>query len=85
VKIGENCMFAGQVGIVGHIKVGNRVTVASKSGLHNNVPDGISVLGFPSMEASKYKRSFIVFRHLPELSNNVDTLIKKVADLEQKS
>jgi UDP-3-O-[3-hydroxymyristoyl] glucosamine N-acyltransferase len=85
VKIGESCVFAGQVGIVGHIKVGNRVTVASKSGLQNNVPDGVAMLGFPSMEASKYKRSFVIFRNLPDLSNNVNALIKKVAELELRT
>jgi UDP-3-O-[3-hydroxymyristoyl] glucosamine N-acyltransferase len=83
VKVGENCVFAGQVGIVGHINVGNKVIIASKTGIHNNIADGKSMLGFPSMEASKYKRSFIVFRNLPELRNNVDELIKKVAVLEK--
>jgi UDP-3-O-[3-hydroxymyristoyl] glucosamine N-acyltransferase len=82
VKVGENCVFAGQVGIIGHIKVGNKVTVASKSGLQNNVADGVTMMGFPSMEASKYKRSFVVFRHLPELNNIVNTLMKKIAELE---
>jgi UDP-3-O-[3-hydroxymyristoyl] glucosamine N-acyltransferase len=83
VKIGENCVFAGQVGVVGHINVGNKVIVASKTGIHNNIADGKSMLGFPSMEASKYKRSFIIFRNLPDLRNDVDELIKKVAVLEK--
>jgi UDP-3-O-[3-hydroxymyristoyl] glucosamine N-acyltransferase len=83
VKVGENCVFAGQVGIVGHINVGDRVTVASKSGLQNNIADGKTMLGFPSMEASKYKRSFAIFRNLPDLRNSVDELAKKVAALEK--
>jgi UDP-3-O-[3-hydroxymyristoyl] glucosamine N-acyltransferase len=81
-KVGESCVFAGQAGVVGHIKIGNKVVVASKTGVSNNVSDGKSMLGFPSMEASKYKRSFIVFRNLPELKNEVDDLKKKVAGLE---
>jgi UDP-3-O-[3-hydroxymyristoyl] glucosamine N-acyltransferase len=83
-KVGESCVLAGQTGIVGHIKVGNNVTLASKTGVSKNVPDGKSMLGFPSMEASKYKRSFVVFRNLPELRNEVDELIKKVAVLEKE-
>jgi UDP-3-O-[3-hydroxymyristoyl] glucosamine N-acyltransferase len=82
-KVGENCVFAGQAGVVGHIKIGNNVIVASKTGVSNNVADGKSMLGFPSMEASKYKRSFIVFRNLPELRTTVDELVKKVAFLEK--
>jgi UDP-3-O-[3-hydroxymyristoyl] glucosamine N-acyltransferase len=83
VKIGESCMFAGQAGIIGHLKIGNRVTIASKSGAQNNIADGKTMLGFPSMEAPKYKRSFAVFRNLPALSSNVDELMKKVAALEK--
>jgi hypothetical protein len=41
------------------------------------------MLGFPAMEASKYKRSFAVFRNLPELWNNVNVLIKKMDALEK--
>ncbi|MDR0384775.1 MAG: UDP-3-O-(3-hydroxymyristoyl)glucosamine N-acyltransferase [Prevotellaceae bacterium] len=83
VKIGDGCIFAGQAGVVGHIKIGDNVTVASKTGISNNVTDGKSMLGFPSMEASKYKRSFIVFRNLPDLKSEVDKLIKKVTVLEK--
>jgi UDP-3-O-[3-hydroxymyristoyl] glucosamine N-acyltransferase len=83
VQIGENCIFAGQSGIVGHIKIGNRVVLGAKTGVQNNVPDGKSMLGFPSMEASKYKRSFVIFRNLPELKNSLDALVKKVSLLEK--
>jgi UDP-3-O-[3-hydroxymyristoyl] glucosamine N-acyltransferase len=83
VKVGESCVFAGQAGIVGHLNVGDRVTIASKSGVSNNVPSDRAMLGFPAMEASKYKRSFVVFRNLPDLKNAVDALIKKVAALDK--
>ncbi|MDR1169577.1 MAG: UDP-3-O-(3-hydroxymyristoyl)glucosamine N-acyltransferase [Prevotellaceae bacterium] len=81
-KVGENCVFAGQSGVVGHIKIGNNVTIASKTGVSNNVADGKTMLGFPSMEASKYKRSFVIFRNLPELKAEVEKLVKKVIALE---
>ncbi|MDR1130565.1 MAG: UDP-3-O-(3-hydroxymyristoyl)glucosamine N-acyltransferase [Prevotellaceae bacterium] len=81
-KVGESCIFAGQVGVIGHLKIGNRVTIASKSGVSKNIPDGMAMLGFPGMEASKYKRSFAVFRNLPALRDDVDSLVKKVAVLE---
>lgn len=83
-KVGENCVFAGQVGVIGHLQVGNRVTIASKSGISNNVPDGMAILGFPGMEAGKYKRSFAVFRNLPQMSKDVHELMKKAAAEEEK-
>lgn len=33
-------MIGGQVGIAGHINIGDRVQIGSKSGISNNVPDG---------------------------------------------
>ena len=82
-KIGENCIFAGQVGVIGHLTIGNKVTLASKTGVSNNVADGKTMLGFPAMEAPKYKRSFIIFRHLPELRNDVDELQRIVAEIRE--
>ncbi|MDR1897433.1 MAG: UDP-3-O-(3-hydroxymyristoyl)glucosamine N-acyltransferase [Prevotellaceae bacterium] len=84
-KVGENCVFAGQAGVIGHLNVGNRVTLASKSGVSKDVPDDKAMLGFPAMEASKYKRSFAIFRNLPELRNDVYDLMKKVAEIEKKN
>lgn len=81
-KLGESCVLAGQAGVIGHLTVGDRVTIASKSGLSNNVSEGKAMLGFPAMEASKYKRSFAVYRNLPELSNEVYRLKKIVEQME---
>lgn len=82
-KIGENCIFAGQAGAIGHITVGNNVVVATKTGLSNNTADGKQMLGYPPMEANKYKRSFAVFRNLPELRNDVEALKKAMAKKEE--
>jgi len=81
-KIGEGCVLAGQAGVIGHLVVGNNVTIASKSGVSNNIPDNTAMLGFPAMEASKYKRSFAVFRNLPALRNDVEDLKKKLKEKE---
>lgn len=83
-KIGESCVFAGQAGAVGHISLGDRVTIASKSAVSNSVPDGKTMLGFPAMEASLYKRSYAVFRNLPELRNDVEKLKKITAKLNNE-
>ncbi|MDR2563556.1 MAG: UDP-3-O-(3-hydroxymyristoyl)glucosamine N-acyltransferase [Prevotellaceae bacterium] len=82
-KIGQRCRIAGQVGIIGHLEIGNEVNVGAKTGITNNVDDGKSMLGFPAMEASKYRRSFAVFRNLPELRNEVEALKKIVAKREE--
>ncbi|MDR1056612.1 MAG: UDP-3-O-(3-hydroxymyristoyl)glucosamine N-acyltransferase [Prevotellaceae bacterium] len=76
-KIGAGCMFGGQVGIVGHLTIGDKVILGAKTGVTKNVAAGKSMLGIPAMEVEKFRRSFVIFRNLPELNRNVMDLMKK--------
>ncbi len=69
--------MAGQVGIAGHLKIGNQVTIASKSGVMHNIPDGETWLGFPAQPDKQAKRIIIAGQRMPEL-------IRRVAELERK-
>lgn len=76
--IGHHCIIGGQVGIVGHINIGNNVTIAAKSGVINNVPDGQVVLGAPAIEAGKGRRAYGMIQHLPEMRQNIRTLLGRI-------
>jgi UDP-3-O-[3-hydroxymyristoyl] glucosamine N-acyltransferase len=80
-KIGKNCMIGGQVGIVGHLKIGDGVMIAAQSGIGSDLKDGSIVQGSPAFEVSKYKRSYVSFRRLPELANEVDRISKELEKL----
>lgn len=81
-KVGENCVFAGQVGIVGHIEIANKTTLASKSGISNNIKEeGKVLLGYPALPIGDFKRSFAVYRKLPELYRQIKELEEKVINL----
>lgn len=82
-SIGENCIVGGQVGVAGHLKIGDKVTIAAKSGISNNVKDGSVQMGEYSFEAAKYRRSYAVFRNLPDLFREVNQL-KKAIDKQNK-
>lgn len=77
-KLGANCMLGGQVGVAGHITIGNRVRMASKTGISNDVGDDQIYMGSPGLPVSKFHRSNAVFRNLPELSTDVQTLKKQM-------
>ena len=83
-KVGSGCMFAGQVGIAGHVNIGNNVVIGAQAGITNNIKDGKNMLGSPAMEVDKFRRSFVVFRNLPQLSKNVDELVKRNKEEEEK-
>jgi UDP-3-O-[3-hydroxymyristoyl] glucosamine N-acyltransferase len=77
-KIGRDCMIGGQVGIIGHLVIGDRVKIAAQSGVGNNVPDDQIIQGSPAFGIGEYKRSYVVFRSLPDLSNKVKDIEKQL-------
>ena len=72
--IGAHCLIGGQVGIVGHLHIGNRVKVAAQSGVGANLPDDAVVQGSPAFAIGDYKRSYVLFRNLPGIKQQVDRL-----------
>ena len=83
-KIGKDCMIGGQVGIVGHITIANKVKIAAQSGIGASIiKEGETVQGSPSLAIGDYKRSYVIFRGLPDLKDRIDELEKKLNDLKE--
>ncbi len=80
-KIGKNCMIGGQVGIVGHITIADEVKIAAQSGIGHPITEkGQIVQGSPAFPIGDYKRSYIVYRGLPDLKRKVDEIEKKLSN-----
>jgi UDP-3-O-[3-hydroxymyristoyl] glucosamine N-acyltransferase len=77
-KIGKNCMIGGQVGIIGHLSIGDNVKIAAQSGVGNNVKDNEIIQGSPAFGIGEYKRSYVYFRKLGQLANDINQLKKQV-------
>jgi UDP-3-O-[3-hydroxymyristoyl] glucosamine N-acyltransferase len=75
-EIGKGVTMGGQVGLADHLKIGDNVKIGAKSGLHNDVPDGGVVFGYPAHDAGESMRIAAALRRLPEL-------VRKVRDLEK--
>lgn len=83
-KVGNWCMVGGQTGFNGHIQVGNRVKIGGCSGIHNNVEDGAAMMGYPAFEHSKFIRSSIVYKKLPEMYSEMGALKKEIESLKEQ-
>ena len=80
-KIGKNCMIGGQVGIVGHITIADEVKIAAQSGIAHAITErGQIVQGSPAFPIGDFKRSYIVYRGLPDLKKKVDKLEKELSN-----
>jgi UDP-3-O-[3-hydroxymyristoyl] glucosamine N-acyltransferase len=53
--------------------------IGAQTGISNNVEEGKKMFGSPAMEITKFHRSYVVFRNLPELRNDVETLKRNIA------
>jgi UDP-3-O-[3-hydroxymyristoyl] glucosamine N-acyltransferase len=83
-KIGERCMFGGQAGAIGHLHIGNDVMLAARTAVSSDIKDGESHMGFPSMPASIYRRSHVIFKSLPDLQKRVYELERELKELRGK-
>ena len=57
-QIGNSVLAGGQVGISGHIKVGDNVKIAAKSAVYQDVNDNESVMGSPAINKYKFMKQF---------------------------
>jgi len=83
-KIGKNCMIGGQVGIIGHLTIADGVKIAAQSGVGQSIlTENEIVQGSPAFGIGDYKRSYVMFRKLPELQTRLAELEKEIKQLKQ--
>lgn len=84
-KIGKNCMIGGQVGIVGHIEIADEVKIAAQSGIgHSIKEEGAIFQGSPAIQIGDYKRSYVLFRKLPDIHQELQSLRKQIEELKSE-
>jgi UDP-3-O-[3-hydroxymyristoyl] glucosamine N-acyltransferase len=72
-------VLGGQVGLAGHLKIGNHVSVAAQSGVMHHIGDGEKWFGYPAQPDRQTKRQIIALHQLPELLRRVNELEKKLS------
>lgn len=76
-KIGKKCMIGGQVGIVGHITIGDNVRIQAQSGIGRSVKDNEVLQGSPALNYGDFNKSYVHFKNLPKIVNQINELDKK--------
>jgi len=77
-KVGKNCMIGGQAGIIGHLKIADGVKIAGQSGVGNDIHvENEVVQGSPAFPIGDYRRSYVLFRSLPKIQQQLNLLLKK--------
>ncbi|MDR1267699.1 MAG: UDP-3-O-(3-hydroxymyristoyl)glucosamine N-acyltransferase [Holosporales bacterium] len=63
-SLGDNVLLAGKVGVAGHVHIGSGVIAAAKTGVTNDVPEGLTIAGFPATEVAHWRRQVVMLRKL---------------------
>ena len=74
VTIGNRVILAGQVGVANQAKIGDGAIATAKSGVHQDVPPGGIVSGYPAMPHRVYLKAAALIKRLPELAQTVKDL-----------
>ena len=80
-RVGDRVMLAGQVGVAGHLTIGDDVMAIGQTGIGRSVEAGSKIAGSPEMDASLWRRNYVLLRRLPELVRTVAFLEKKLREL----
>jgi len=83
--IGKRVILAGQVGIAGHLKVGDDAVLTAKSATSHNVENGKILSGVPAFDNREWLRSIAAFRRLGEMARTIREMEKRLAELENKN
>ena len=79
--IGDDVIFGGQVGVGGHLTIGKGAVAVGQSGVTNSLDAGARVAGYPAIDNHAWRRSSVLFKHLPDLKKRIDALEAELADL----
>jgi UDP-3-O-[3-hydroxymyristoyl] glucosamine N-acyltransferase len=76
-KVGKNCLISGHVSMTGHISIADGTILGGATGVSKSLTKpGQAYLGIPALEVSKFRRSTVLFRNLPELAERISKLEK---------
>lgn len=62
--VGRRFRMGGSAGLNGHIRIGDDVSVAAFSGVTKDLPDGVTVAGFPARPIAEWRRQEIGLKRL---------------------
>ena len=75
-------MFGGQVGLAGHITIGDRTLLGAQSGVPGNLKGNEELIGTPPMPLRQYFKSQAIFRRLPDMYKDLNDLKKEMESLK---
>lgn len=79
--VGKNCLFGGQVGILGHLAIADGVTIGARSGIGRDISDPGTVwaAALPAMPVREWQRNLAHIRKLDGIVDRIRLLEKQAS------
>jgi UDP-3-O-[3-hydroxymyristoyl] glucosamine N-acyltransferase len=72
-------MFAGQVGVAGHLKVADGTKAAAQTGVAGDIKEpNTTIMGSPAFEHKHYLKTYVIFKKLPDLVARINSLERAI-------
>ncbi|MDZ4402942.1 UDP-3-O-(3-hydroxymyristoyl)glucosamine N-acyltransferase [Prosthecobacter sp.] len=81
-QLGDYVTMGGQVGVIGHLKIGDRVMFKARSVVTKSISEAGTYTGYPARPLMEGHKMLILPARIPELIERVRELEKKLAALE---
>jgi UDP-3-O-[3-hydroxymyristoyl] glucosamine N-acyltransferase len=75
-------MIGGQVGMAGHIKIGDNVKAGAQTGISHSLKDNDIVVGTPALPIRNFKKSSIIFKNLEDLYKRIKELEDQIKEIK---
>ena len=75
-------MIGGQVGIVGHLVIGDNVRVQAQAGIAKSIGNNEIIQGTPAFGYNDFNKSYVYFKKLPSIVNQINQLEKEIKALK---
>jgi len=84
-SIGKYCQIGGSAGILGHLKIADRVVISSFTLIGKSIREAGTYTGiFPFSKMDEWKKNAVQMRHLDEMSNRIKVLEKLLSEQKAK-
>jgi UDP-3-O-[3-hydroxymyristoyl] glucosamine N-acyltransferase len=78
---GDYVRLGGQVGVKDHVRLNSGCMVGAQSGIHKDIPEGEIWIGYPATPEAEQKRLVFSLKRVPEMRDQMRTLVKQVEEL----
>lgn len=83
-RLGAGVILGGQVGVIGHLNIGDGARLAAAAAVFQDVPAGAAYGGIPAQDQKRWLREQAAVHQLPELLKEVRELRKRLETLEKE-